>query len=116
MTAERMTTGTMTVGERAAAPARAEPTPATAADPVVWTGPQDWQREKFTCVSIDQNFGQQMMAGVPSPVRPVIAASGLLARTTSGGTSCLHPEDADAMDVVVADAPGRDGTVADRLR
>lgn len=62
---------------------RGQPERRTVGDPVAWTAPQAWKREAFTTISIDQNFGQQMMTGTPGSVPPVLTASGLVIRASS---------------------------------
>ena len=62
---------------------RAQPELRTVGDPVTWTAPAAWKRKAFTVVSIDQNFGQQIMTGAPASVPPVLTASGLVIRANS---------------------------------
>lgn len=62
---------------------QAEPPVQTTGEPVVWRDPARWKNQRFTTVSIDQNFGQGMMTGAPSGVPPVVTASGLVVRANS---------------------------------
>lgn len=55
----------------------------TTTEPVTWRDPRAWKNEKFTSLSIDQNFGQGIMTGAPSGVPPIVTASGLVVRATS---------------------------------
>ena len=65
-----------------AAPA-SEPELRSISEPVAWAAPQSWRQQTFSSVSIDQNFGQQIMTGAPASVPPVLTASGLIIRGSS---------------------------------
>lgn len=87
ITASTTVTGTTTSTETPvadpAAARSAQPELRTVSDPIAWPTPQSWTREVFTVVSIDQNFGQQIMTGAPSSLPPVLTASGLVIRANS---------------------------------
>ena len=62
----------------------ADPTLRTVGEPWSWSDPARWRRRDFDLMSADASLGSGPMAGTPAQVPPVLTASGLIIRTTSG--------------------------------
>ena len=62
----------------------ADPTLRTVGEPWSWSDPAQWRRREFDLMSADASLGSGAMAGTPSSVPPVLTASGLIIRPTSG--------------------------------
>jgi outer membrane protein assembly factor BamB len=62
----------------------ADPTLRTADEEWVWSDPAAWRRRGFDLMSYDASLGSGMMTGAPGQLPPVVTASGLVFRTTSG--------------------------------
>jgi outer membrane protein assembly factor BamB len=56
----------------------------TAAEDWTWSDPATWRRRDYDLMSVDENLGSGPMAGSPAQVPPVLTASGLMIRPTSG--------------------------------
>jgi outer membrane protein assembly factor BamB len=61
-----------------------DPTLRTVGEEWTWSDPARWRRRGFDVLSADASLGSGPMAGVPSGVPPVLTASGLIIRATSG--------------------------------
>lgn len=61
-----------------------DPTLRTVTDEPTWSDPTSWRRRDFDLMSADASLGSGPMAGTPSQVPPVLTASSLLIRPTSG--------------------------------
>ena len=62
----------------------ADPTLRTVGEPWAWSDPALWRRRDFDLMSADASLGSGPMAGTPSQMPPVLTASGLIIRPTSG--------------------------------
>ena len=62
----------------------ADPTLRTVGEPWSWSDPALWRRRDFDLMSADASLGSGPMAGTPGQVPPVLTASGLIIRPTSG--------------------------------
>lgn len=62
----------------------ADPTLRTVGEDWAWSDPARWRRRDFDLMSSDASLGSGPMAGTPSQVPPVLTASGLIIRPTSG--------------------------------
>ncbi len=62
----------------------ADPTLRTVGEDWAWSDPAHWRRRDFDLMSSDASLGSGPMAGTPGQVPPVLTASGLIIRPTSG--------------------------------
>ena len=62
----------------------ADPTLRTVGEDWLWSDPAHWRRRDFNLMSSDASLGSGPMSGTPSQVPPVLTASGLIIRPTSG--------------------------------
>ncbi|HVK36665.1 MAG TPA: PQQ-binding-like beta-propeller repeat protein, partial [Microlunatus sp.] len=62
----------------------ADPTLRTVGEDWLWSDPAHWRRRDFDLMSSDASLGSGPMSGTPSQVPPVLTASGLIIRPTSG--------------------------------
>jgi outer membrane protein assembly factor BamB len=74
----------VTVRTDTVSPPAADPTRRTVAEAWTWSDPKRWKRRDFDLMSADASLGSGPMAGAPGAVPPVLTASGLVIRTTSG--------------------------------
>lgn len=82
--AEEVVRGGVTVRTDTISSPAADPTLRTVAEPWTWSDPERWKRRDFDLMSADASLGSGPMAGAPGAVPPVLTASGLVIRTTSG--------------------------------
>lgn len=81
---EQIVRGGVTVRTDTVAAPAADPTLRTVTEPWTWSDPERWKRRDFDLMSADASLGSGPMAGSPGAVPPVLTASGLVIRTTSG--------------------------------
>ncbi len=62
----------------------ADPTLRTVGEEWTWSDPARWRRRDFDLMSADASLGSGPMPGAASQVPPVLTASGLIIRSTSG--------------------------------
>lgn len=82
--AEQVVRGGVSVRTDTVAPPAADPALRTVAETWTWSDPERWKRRDFDLMSADASLGSGPMAGAPGAVPPVLTASGLVIRTTSG--------------------------------
>lgn len=80
----RTTRGRATTTVRPASPPRVDPELRTVTEPWIWNDPVGWLRRDYDLMSDDLNLGSGAMAGSPSQLAPVLTASGLMFRVSSG--------------------------------
>jgi outer membrane protein assembly factor BamB len=81
---EESVRGDVTTRVESISPPAADPTLRTADEEWSWSDPARWRRRDFDLLSADASLGSGPMAGAPGQVPPVLTASGLIIRPTSG--------------------------------
>jgi hypothetical protein len=81
---EQIVRGGVTVRTDTVSSPAADPTLRTVTEPWTWSDPERWKRRDFDTMSADASLGSGPMGGAPGAVPPVLTASGLVIRTTSG--------------------------------
>lgn len=84
ITVDQTVRGTVSVRVEPTPRPPVDPTLRTADEPWTWTDPARWRRRDFDLMSADASLGSGAMTGTPSQVPPVVTASGLVFRPTSG--------------------------------
>lgn len=82
--AEQEVRGRTTTRVSTVAQPTTDPTLRTADEEWTWSDPANWRRRDFDTISTDPSFGTGQMTGATGAVPPVLAASGLIIRPTSG--------------------------------
>lgn len=81
---EQSRQGRTIIRTEAVAPFSIDPTLRTADESWTWSDPAGWRRRDFDLLSADATLGSGGMTGAPAQIPPVLAASGLVLRGTSG--------------------------------
>ena len=81
---EQIVRGEVSVRVATIARPAADPTLRTVGEEWSWSDPARWRRRDFDLMSADASLGSGPMAGAPGAAPPVLTASGLIIRTTSG--------------------------------
>jgi hypothetical protein len=81
---EQIVRGGVTVRTDTVSSPAADATLRTVTEPWTWSDPERWKRRDFDTMSADASLGSGPMGGAPGAVPPVLTASGLVIRTTSG--------------------------------